>query len=134
MSDNIKDVYAQGYSRTSSMSEPRLDEVLRLAEKMIPPNPASRVLDIGCGDGAFALKLGTLAGTKQVFGLDISHEAAQTARQFGVTAQALDTDQSDLPYESGYFDLIYCGSLVELVFNPDHLLEEIHRVLLHRDP
>lgn len=32
-------------------------------------------------------------------------------------------------FDSEYFDLIFCGNLIELVIDPDHLLEELYRVL-----
>ena len=50
----------------------------------------------------------------------------------GIKASVLDTDQMRLPFENEYFDFIFCGSLIELVLDPDYLLEELYRVLSKR--
>ncbi len=50
--------------------------------------------------------------------------------KFGLIAKKVNIDQEDAPYRSNYFDLVFCGSLIELIFNPDHLLKEINRILI----
>jgi ubiquinone/menaquinone biosynthesis C-methylase UbiE len=126
----IKEVYVDGYARMDMLrSEDRLLKVLRLAEQLIPKNPGTRVLDVGCGDGVFALELGKILGTKEVFGVDISPNAVSAARNNHVSAEVLDLDEGDLPFELDYFDLVFCGSLIQLVLDPDHLLQELHRAL-----
>ena len=36
---------------------------------------------------------------------------------------------SDLPFNNDFFDVAYCGEIIEHLFNPDHLLKEVFRVL-----
>ena len=76
---------------------------------------------------AVLLKQAAEAG--DVFGVEIAEEAVAKAKEKGVKATQLDIDASPLPFDDNYFDIVYCGELIEHLFNPDHLLEEIHRVL-----
>jgi len=107
------------------LQTPRLKKVLRIARK----RKARRVLDIGCGDGAISLKLAEVTGSKEVFGIDIASTAVQLARQKGIQASHVDLDREDLPFPSDHFDLVFCGELIEHMFDPGRVLKEAHRVL-----
>lgn len=127
---NIKDVYTTGYARTFVKEDDyRLLKVLEITKKYISKKSVTRILDVGCGDGLFALELAKVVAAKEVFGIDISEKAVAIAVDNGVSAVAMDVDVDDFPFESGYFDLVYCGNLIELVLDPDHLLQELYRVL-----
>jgi len=41
----------------------------------------------------------------------------------------LDIDEKSFPFDDAYFDVVYCGEIIEHLFNPDHLLAEVYRVL-----
>lgn len=128
----IKEIYASGYSKTAWLNNNlRIIEVLSLIDHFIPKNP-ERILDVGCGDGFLSAELGKISGAKQVFGIDISPAAVKDALGYGIKATALDTDEESLPYEDAYFDFIFCGGLIELVLDPDHLLKELYRLLKER--
>lgn len=124
----IKRVYHQGYARTGSFKKDDcLKRVLSLSQT-IKLKSRPLILDLGCGDGFFGAELGRVLNAKAVFGLDISAPAVQKAKK-RIKARVFDVDQGRLPFKKGYFDLIFCGSLIEVVFNPDHLLKEIRRLL-----
>jgi SAM-dependent methyltransferase len=88
-----------------------------------------RLLDIGCGDGAVTVQLMQSMAAKEAFGVDIAPEAVAAARAKGVNAFCVDIDNRDLPFEDGWFDVVYCGEIIEHLFDPDHLLLETRRVL-----
>lgn len=90
---------------------------------------ATRVLDIGCGRGAFALYLAQLLQARETYGVEISPTSAEVATQRGVKTVVLDVDREDLPFEDSWFDAIFCGEIIEHLVDPDHLLKEIHRTL-----
>lgn len=103
---------------------------LRVIISMLPPPEKMRVvLDVGCGDGAFASFIGEIVGDTELYGLDIAPEAAAKACARGVRALALDLDEEVLPFDENTFDVVICGEVIEHLYDPDHLLEEIHRVL-----
>ena len=85
-------------------------------------------LDVGCGDGSFASAVQRELQCKS-YGIDISQDAADSAQKNGVKAFQLDIDSEDFPFESLYFDCVFCGEIIEHLYYPDHLLREVHRVL-----
>lgn len=105
----------------------RLTKVLKIIDKK--SIKARTILDFGCGDGAFAIELGKHTGATSIFGVDISNRAIELAREKGISGDAIDIDTSNLNYADNTFDLVFCGSLIEDVLNPDHMMTEIRRVL-----
>jgi len=116
--------YSIGYYK-GLVREARFDKVTQILSKY----RGDRLLDIGSGDGTITLMLKKVTQAKQVFSIDIAPKAVTAAKTKGIEAYQLDIDQKDLPFDANYFDVVYCGELIEHLFNPDHLLEEIRRVL-----
>lgn len=87
------------------------------------------LLDVGCGDGELTVALAEACGATEVYGLDISEEGVRRARERGVNATALDLDTEEFPFESGYFDSVYSGEVLDYVDRPDNYFREIHRCL-----
>jgi ubiquinone/menaquinone biosynthesis C-methylase UbiE len=88
-----------------------------------------RVLDVGCGDGSFLMMLKDSPSAPELYGMDISEEAILTASRKGIRAYCLDVDREQLPFEDEFFEGIFCGEVIEHLYDPDHLLDEVHRVL-----
>src|SRR4051794_8714606 len=70
----------------------------------VPLEPGQRVLDIGCGVGAF-LRLAAGLGA-EVFGLDASEALIDIARRRVPEADLRVGDMESLPYEADTFDLV----------------------------
>ncbi len=84
-----------------------------------------RVLDIGCGDGAY---LRALAGRGAlVVGVDLNPEALRSARAAG--HQVLRASGLSLPFAEGAFDTILCHRTLYLFDRPDSAVREFHRIL-----
>lgn len=90
---------------------------------------AERVLDIGCGVGEVGLYLKGLLGAREAWGLELSRGRAAAAQARGVKAVLCDLNQEALPFKKDSFDAIFCGEVIEHLVDPDHLLDEIERVL-----
>ena len=106
--------YKEGYYKGLA-SEPRFQRVLELACQI----KGERFLDIGCGDGSFTLLLKNAIEAKEVFGLEIAPEAVALAQEKGIKAFRVDIDEAGLPFEDCYFDVIYCGEIIEHLFDPE---------------
>lgn len=81
----------------------------------------STVLDIGCGVGRFLSYLMTIKEEVQVFGLDVSQEAVDTACTRGINCQVVDVSLSNFELERVY-DYIVIAEVLEHLPNPEALL------------
>jgi 2-polyprenyl-3-methyl-5-hydroxy-6-metoxy-1,4-benzoquinol methylase len=80
-----------------------------------------RVLDFGCMDGVFTLKLQALGG--EAVGYDISPAAIAQAKRFrGAAARPVFTT---VPPGPGQFDRIYCQEVIEHVEDDSTLVGEL---------
>lgn len=91
--------------------------------------PPQRFLDIGCGVGEMALFLTEALHASEAFGVDIAPRSVDAAERRGIQASRVDLNTEDLPYEAGYFEAIFAGEVIEHLIDPDHLLQEVRRVL-----
>ena len=87
-----------------------------------------RVLDLGCGDGAFAAEL--VAAGADVTAVDVSAEAVRRARERAAGAQVqLVPEGAALPLGEDAFDVVWMGETLEHVADVVGLLSEVRRVL-----
>jgi 2-polyprenyl-3-methyl-5-hydroxy-6-metoxy-1,4-benzoquinol methylase len=83
-------------------------------------SPARRLLDAGCGTGAFLNDMKLLTGC-EVYGVDVSNVAASTAKQdYGLSIFAGSVHEA--PFASGYLDVITAWSYLEHVNDPSKVL------------
>jgi SAM-dependent methyltransferase len=97
-----------------------LDWRQRALVRRYPPR-GKRVLDFGCLDGVFTLRLQQLGGVS--VGYDISPAAIAQAKRFrGTAARPVFTT---VPPGPGQFDLIYCSEMLEQVEDDSALVREL---------
>ena len=91
-----------------------------------------RILDLGCGAGRMLRWLAELAGAREVWGTDVSGSHVLWCQQHLSPPFRFATTTScpHLPFEDGYFDLVYAGSVfTHIVDLAEAWLLEIRRVL-----
>jgi 2-polyprenyl-3-methyl-5-hydroxy-6-metoxy-1,4-benzoquinol methylase len=87
-----------------------------------------RVLDLGCGDGAFAAEL--LNAGCAVTMADVAQEALRRARARAPGAEAVMlAEGAALPFAEDAFDVVWAGEVLEHVADVVGLLAEVRRVL-----
>ncbi|WP_435213229.1 methionine biosynthesis protein MetW [Luminiphilus sp. nBUS_16] len=94
-------------------------------ESWIPEG--SRVLDLGCGDGAF---LNRLQETRRVQGmgleLDPDNLIAATQRGLDIVQQDMDQGLSNFPEDS--FEIVVLAHALQVLHRPDKVLQDMVRI------
>lgn len=100
---------------------------LRKAFRLIAELEKGVLLDIGCGDGAFAVQFLPLGWT--VMGVEAEEAAVERARARKISAHVHDVEGSRLPFGDGTVDCVFAGEVIEHLIDTDHFLGECRRVL-----
>jgi ubiquinone/menaquinone biosynthesis C-methylase UbiE len=95
---------------------------------MLEPNPDNRVIDIGCGNGAFSYLVKDKIRCEKIWGIDLNEEGLDEARKRGVIVTKSDLNCS-FPLDADSFDVIVSNQVIEHLFYPIKFMREIHRVL-----
>jgi SAM-dependent methyltransferase len=85
-----------------------------------------KLLDIGCHDGEFALKL-RLAGY-DVTGIDISRLRVANTKAKGIKA-FLGSAEKKYPFKDDSFDAAFAGDIIEHLYDTDFFIKETRRIL-----
>jgi len=127
MGNFVMQFYNKHYAITP-FRHSNLDYRLKLVESIFKKEKPQRILDIGCGDGNFTIYLKKVSKAKEAVGLDISPKAKKQNNRI-LTKIILNISDEKIPYSDSYFDAVFCGEIIEHLFNPDNLMFEIKRVL-----
>jgi len=124
--ENKKTLYENIYQKDMMTVS---DKYATFIKQMKGYMPVNRFLDIGCGDGSFMDAVKRDLGAGDVYGCDISSEAINAAEHRNAgKCYEVDIDKGPLPFQDGFFDLVMCGEIIEHLYDPEHLLEELYRV------
>ena len=96
--------------------------------RFIPPF-SKRILEVGCGEGAFAQKL--LYEDREIWGVELNKTAAKRASEvlYKVYVDAIENVINDLP--DRYFDLIIFNDVLEHLNDPRGVLLKIRQKLIY---
>ena len=119
-------MYDEGYYRYRESTRDFRSEA-ELLYAMLMPQPGSRILEVGCGGGAFLAFLEDKG--VEATGVDISEEALRLASQIAAASRVVEADAADLPFEDASFDRLVSHHLVEHLPDLQKALGEWNRVL-----
>jgi len=120
---SIRRVYEQIFSRTDLRLPDDRDIYWQHIRRLLPTSHEVRILDAGCGNGRYSLKLAEL-GYRNLFAVDL-FEAPLRSAEFDYRQASLDA----LPFEDDQFDFVICNSVLYYLDDPAAGLREFRRVL-----
>jgi ubiquinone/menaquinone biosynthesis C-methylase UbiE len=88
-----------------------------------------RLLDLGCHDGEWSMRLAQSAKASEIHGIEIVPEAAELAERRGVHVLRMDLNQKLDVLPSDGFDVIHANQVIEHVTNVDTFVSEVYRLL-----
>jgi ubiquinone/menaquinone biosynthesis C-methylase UbiE len=95
---------------------------------MLDKDLYARVVDLGCGDGTFSVKVMERIGCKEMWGIDIDAESLRKANSRGLIVGKADLS-SALPLKAESFDVVVSNQVIEHLFRPVNFLTEVYRIL-----
>jgi len=105
----------------------------QVAYDLLPSIRDGRLLDLGCGNGDLIFIC--RSKFRECYGVDISLARVERAKRHalerhidGLYFCEYDVDKG-LPFSDSFFDAVTCIAVLEHVFNPPNVVNEIHRVL-----
>lgn len=98
---------------------------LKLIADMIEPK--SRVLDVGCGDGALLDYLARFKGVDGR-GIELSQAGVNACVSHGLSVIQGDADTDLRHYPSNAFDYVVLGQTLQATVHPDRVLRELVRI------
>ncbi len=126
-------VTPSSYARWRSTTLGRITEKLELdlVLELAGPLEEKRLLDVGTGDGTYAIAAAERGA--QVVGLDVSQEMLDAARlraeQAGLELELREGWAEALPFDDGEFDLVLAVTILCFVAEPQKAVAEMARVL-----
>ncbi len=113
-------------AQSNKASTSRVD-LLLIAEMV---DRGSRVIDVGCGDGAL-LKI--LAETREVDarGIELSQAGVNRCVAHGLSVIQGDADSDLVNYPDNAFDFAILSQTIQATYRPRHVLEELLRIARH---
>lgn len=119
---NIKKYYDQK-AADYVVSDVRLSKILEICTDL----KNKKVLDVGCGTGYLGEELETRGA--EVTGIDISKVALKKAHEVLSFTKVVDLNEDKIPFKDKTFDLIVVSEVIEHLFKPVIILEELRRIL-----
>ncbi len=104
-------------------------EVMSLIKKNLKGN----ILDAGCGEGSVTEYFAKKKLRANFYGVDISQVGIKKAKlKEKDNLKFVNANLKKLPFPTGFFNTIYCQSVLEHVVEYENALKEFHRILKKR--
>ena len=101
----------------------RVERILKFSKEI-----RGKVLDVGCFVGILSERI-MQQGGKELIGMDRLEKALALAAARGIQTALADLDEAVFDFPDDNFDCVVVGEVLDYVFDPDAVIEDIYRVL-----
>ena len=121
--------YFDGHSSTFVNRNGYWNYDYRLTSRILKKRNVKKLVDIGCGNGAFLEMFHKLSPGTKLAGLDLSYEMVLRSRERLPEADITEGDAEKMPFEDGAFDAVSCHMSIHHHPHPEKSLAEMYRIL-----
>jgi ubiquinone/menaquinone biosynthesis C-methylase UbiE len=104
------------------------DDMVALLGRHLDSSSASVIVDCGCGDGRFTVRMAKAVNAERTIGIDVVPNNIALLEAQGIEGRVGDLDHG-LPLERKSADLVVASHVIEHVTDTDMLVKECYRVL-----
>lgn len=105
-------------------------EIRKVFLAILDENGSAKILDCGCSDGSFTMKMAAKIGTKDIHGIELVANGVKLAETRGIKVHSTDLNQK-LPLDDETFDVVLANQVIEHLHRTDTFIKEIWRILKH---
>jgi ubiquinone/menaquinone biosynthesis C-methylase UbiE len=122
--------YASSFEKYRSQTTGATTVLIRSILGYVSSSPQTRIIDIGCGTGRYALRLASATGA-QIFASDLSWAMVEKGRQKKNASELHWSlgDACELPFAGERFDLALLFQVLHMLRDKKKALEEAYRIL-----
>lgn len=91
-------------------------------------DPDIKVVDLGCGNGEFSIKIKNKIGCKEIYGVDVWDKFVEKSIENGLKVVESDLNEK-LPFDDKSFDIVVSNQVLEHLIYPIRFIKEIRRIL-----
>lgn len=86
------------------------------------------ILDLGCDDGSWTVRLGERYQNPSLCGVEVVRERAKLAHEKGIDIKSFDLN-GKFYLEDDYFDIVHSNQVIEHLYDTDNFISEVFRIL-----
>ncbi len=115
----------------AAYQEKTLDYFQNVRGEILPllPEHAARIFEVGCGSGDTLSFLKKLGKCDWAGGIELFHDAAETARTKVDLVLEGSIEKAHLPFEENTIDIILCLDVLEHLIDPWVVISRLHKLL-----